>query len=54
MPSETHKKQYSIQFSMIIFDEHTLLKILEKLKTFLLKQSYPPAKIEDSIIKIKS
>ena len=39
---------------MIISDEHTLLKRLEELKTFLLKQSYPPALIEDSIIKIRS
>ena len=38
---------------MIISDENALLKRLEELKTFLIKQSYPPALIEDSIIKIK-
>ena len=39
---------------MIISDENTFLKRLEELKTFLLKQSYPPAIIEGSITKIKS
>ena len=39
---------------MIIFDENTLLTRLEELKTFLSKQKYPPALIEDSILKVKA
>ena len=42
------------RLKMIISEEHILLKRLEELKTFLLKQSCPAALIEDSIIKIKS
>ena len=39
---------------MIISDENTLLTRLEELKTFLSKQKYPPALIEDSILKVKA
>ena len=39
---------------MIITEENTLLTRLEELKTFLLKQKYPVALIEDSIQKIKT
>ena len=39
---------------MIISQENTLLVSLEELKTFLLKQKYPPALIDDSIKTIKS
>ena len=39
---------------MIISDENTLLTRLEELKTFLSKQKYPSALIEDSILKVKA
>ena len=38
---------------MIISEENTLLTRLEELKSYLLKQKYPPDLIEDSIRKIK-
>ena len=38
---------------LIISEENTLIKRLEELRNFLLKQKYPPALIDDSIIKIK-
>lgn len=41
------------RIKMIVSEENTLLKRLEDLKTFLVKQKYPPALIEDSIRKIK-
>ena len=39
---------------LIISEENTLIKRLEELREFLLKQKYPPALINDSIAKIKS
>ena len=39
---------------MIISEDHTLLTRLEELKSYLLKQKYPPDLIDDSIRKIKS
>ena len=39
---------------MIISDEKILLTRLEELKTFLSKQKYSPALIEDSILKVKA
>ena len=39
---------------MIVSDENILITRLEELNTYLLKQRYPPALIEDSIRKIKA
>ena len=39
---------------MIVSDETLLITRLEALKTYLLKQKYPPALIEDSIRKVKA
>ena len=38
---------------LIISEENTLIKRLEELRNFLLKQKYPPTLIDDSITKIK-
>lgn len=42
------------RLKMIISQENTLLVRLQELKTFLIKQKYPPKLIEDSIQKIRS
>ena len=42
------------RLKMIISEENTLLTRLEELKSYLLKQKYPPNLIDDSIRKIKS
>ena len=39
---------------MIVSDETLLITRLEALKTYLLKQKYHPALIEDSIRKVKA
>ena len=39
---------------MIMSDETLLITRLEALKTYLLKQKYPPALIKDSIRKVKA
>ena len=39
---------------MIVSDENILVRRLEELKNYLLKQMYPPALIDDSIRKIKA
>ena len=57
MPSETHHEQHPIQLSKKIkvdnFRENTLIKRLEELRNYFLKQKYPPTLIDDSITKIK-
>ena len=42
------------RLKLIISEENTLLGRPEELKTFLLKQTYLPALIDDSIVKIKT
>ena len=42
------------RLKMIISEDNTLLVRLERLKTFLLQQKYPPSLIDDSIAKNQS
>ena len=42
------------RLKMIVSDEALLITRLEALKTYLLKQKYPPALIEDSLRKVKA